>query len=117
MSVRLFPFTSDADARAILICGFTDATCWLSPSVETVCDGSGRSVLLEVRQDLTESDLQAFKQMVAEEVWDDVTGDFVPSKDLPAYHWYEIPAALVNARGEVRLVSAEERARLLQGEV
>ena len=114
MSVRLFHFTSKANARAVLAHGFKGTTCWLSPSIETVSGDSNRSALLAVQLDLTESELQAFEQTVVDDVWDEAAGEFVPATDTPPYDWYEIPTQVIT-RGTVRLVSEEERARLMLG--
>lgn len=117
MSVQLFHFTSRAAAREIIARGFNGPTCWLSPDVLTVCGDAARSALIAVELDTTDAELQPFACSVAEDVWDEAVGDFVPDTNSPTtYVWYEIPIALIAAKGRVRLVSEQERARLFSGE-
>jgi hypothetical protein len=52
MPVLLYHFTSRAVAEKIVAEGFAGATCWLSPSVETVMGEDSRSGLIEVQLDM-----------------------------------------------------------------
>lgn len=117
MAVRLFHFTSRSRACDIITRGFDGETCWLSPTLHTVCGEAARSGLLAVELEVTVAELEPFMRTVTEdEVWDDTLGDFVFDPDSAVrYVWYEVPTALIAAKGRIRLVSADERAGLWSG--
>jgi hypothetical protein len=118
MAIQLYHFTTRSCAPAILEHGFEGPTCWLSPSVETICGEAGRSALIAVALDIIDAELEQFARIVTEdEVWDDTTGEFVPDPEMAAsYVWYEVPTAMIAAKGRIRLVSLHDRAELFSGE-
>lgn len=116
MSIRLYHFTSRHVVDRLVAEGFAGATCWLSPTVQTVMGEESRSGLIEVELDLSASDLEPYSRDVSEEIWDDDAEDFVPANDVPPYSWYEVPTHLIARFGRLRVVSLEERSRLFSGE-
>jgi hypothetical protein len=128
MPSRLYHFTSADAAAAILRDGFIDGVdpdtappaepgVWLAPTPNAWGERS-RQVLLEVTLDLTGPELDEFaRNAVADEVWDDEVGDFVPDATDPPEPLFAflVPVAVVNSRGRVRLVPRDERRRLALG--
>lgn len=115
MPVRLFHFTSQLAAKAIVARGFDGPTCWLSPDPETICGEDGRAALIEVMLDVDEAELQPFAQEVEEEVWDEAAGQFIPDPAPRSYTWYEVPTAVVAERGRTRLIGSAERGAWMTG--
>ena len=107
--MRLFHLTSKASAEKIIYGGFSGDSCWLSSDVETVCGESGRSVLLEVRIDIPETELQSFERHVVDEVWNDEQGEFVPDPSARPYVWYEIPTSFIAAHDIHRVNCAQRK--------
>ena len=122
MALTLYHRSDDEAAAAILAGGFRDRSepddggrfgVWFSRHLD--CWGEQGRHLLAVSTDFDETELSAYAvEAVADEVWDYSVGDFVPcaADDVERFTWYEIPAAIINARGHVRRISAKE-ARLL----
>ena len=119
MSICLYHFTSRSDAAKIIASGFNDATCWLSPTPETVVGKAGRSALLEVVLDLSAAELEPFARNVTEnEVWDEAEGDFIPDAVFsPTFVRYDVPVTMVEARGTIRWLTGDERARVMSGDL
>lgn len=113
MSVNLYHFTSRAAASRILATGFDGSTCWLSPDPETVCGESARSALLVVELAVAVEELDQFRRVIRDEVWDEGTRTFVPDASSPAYDWYEVPVELIRIRGRVGLAGDDERRTLM----
>jgi hypothetical protein len=122
MAIRLYHRTTDNAAATILAEGFREGPsegsrgrvgAWFSRELD--CWGEQGRELLEVMLDATEAELEPYAEEVATEELDDETGDWIPAADGEAFTWYVIPAAVVNERGHVRLVSREERRRLDSG--
>jgi len=103
--IRLFHFTDEEAATAILSDGFRKGERgdpWFSRELRTMGE-TARTVLLEVWLDATEDEVEQFRASVDEEVLDDDFGNFVPiadPKEFEEFEWYTIPAETVNARGE-----------------
>ena len=102
MSLKLCHRTSTQAASAILRSGFEDRTgtyltttewsgVWLSNIPLDINEGAGGDVLLEVELDLTEEVLLGYE-------W---------SEEGKTYREWLIPAALINAKGKVRVASQE----------
>jgi hypothetical protein len=103
----LFHRTTREGAPAIPIegCrGGEDGFVWFSKWLD--CWGEQGRHLLEVMVEMTEQELQGFAhEAIADEEWDDETGDFVKIEDeafIERFVWYAIPAAVVNPRMTAR---------------